>query len=251
MRLQVDARSIAERARLDSVDSRIVAEAGGSFGVGSWGASAKMSTNVGFVHSDEQFSREEIAASAGLRSSVDIRFRTLPLDVTRMAPQRELQGIQARSMVPEREAELGSLLSPASERRTAQPQRPNPASGEQMLRANRQIERAEAARREAEERSGGESGGRGRSARGRSARGGSARGASDRGAGDRGASASERPRSRTERTGDRAERPRGATETPRGGAERPRSSTETPRGATERSGSRTESTRATTERAAS
>jgi hypothetical protein len=152
MRLQVDARSIAEQSTLDSVDSRIIAEAGGSFGVGSWGASAKMTTNVGFVHSDERYSREDIAASAGLRSSVNLRFRTLPLDVTRMTSNRSLQQIQSQSMVPERERELGSLLATNPSRVTRQPAPPDTrAATERAHQANRQLEQAEQARERANE----------------------------------------------------------------------------------------------------
>ncbi|MCU7917134.1 MAG: hypothetical protein KZQ95_02105 [Candidatus Thiodiazotropha sp. (ex Epidulcina cf. delphinae)] len=150
MRLQVDARSIAEQSQLDSVDSRIITEAGGSFGVGAWGASAKMTANVGFVHSDERYSREDIAASAGLRSSVNLRFRTLPLDVSRMAGDRSLQQIQSQTMVPERERELGSLLGNTPTRATAQPTRPDTSAATQRAhQANRQVERAEEARRRA------------------------------------------------------------------------------------------------------
>src|SRR5690606_25564952 len=72
MRLQVDARSIAEQRQAEQFDSRVETEASGSFGMGAWGASAKLSASVGYVKSDDQFSREDIAVQAGLRSSVDL-----------------------------------------------------------------------------------------------------------------------------------------------------------------------------------
>jgi hypothetical protein len=113
MRLDVDARSIAEQRSFEQFDTRVSTEGSGSFGVGAWGASAKMAASVGYVKSDEQLSREDIAVSAGLRSSVDVRFRTVPFDTKRVASNRTLDQIRNRALVPEveKEAAPGSLLS--------------------------------------------------------------------------------------------------------------------------------------------
>ena len=83
--LRVDARSLAERTQGEQLDTRVDTEASGSFGTGMWGASAKLAATVGYVKSDEQYTREDIAVSAGLRSSVQVRFHTEPLDTHRMA----------------------------------------------------------------------------------------------------------------------------------------------------------------------
>ena len=166
MRLQVDARSTAEQTEAEQFDSRVETEAGASFGMGGWGASAKMRASVGYVRSDEQFTREDISVSAGLRSSVDLRFRSLPLDVSRMADNRTLQQIQRNSMVPEREAELGSLISSAPPRSTRQPAFPAPAQPGARRQGSDVLEEArrarEAANRRERQGSGTEERGRGR-----------------------------------------------------------------------------------------
>ena len=172
MRLQVDARSTAERREAEQFDSRVETEASASFGMGAWGASAKMSASVGYVQSDEQFTREDIGVSAGLRSSVDLRFRSLPLDLTRMASDRQLQGLRDQSMVPATENEIGpgGLLSQQNAA-TRQPTMPTPAGPgiisqdggtDDMLRQAREQaqerEQREEQRREQERRAGQEGG---------------------------------------------------------------------------------------------
>lgn len=117
MNLQVDARSTAEQQEASRFDTRVTTSGSGSFGMGMWGASASMSATVGYVTSDERFSREDIAVRAGLRSSVDVAFHTEPINLERMAPRRTVEGIRERSMVPETEQ---SLLT-ADERRTTRP----------------------------------------------------------------------------------------------------------------------------------
>lgn len=152
MRLQVDARSVAEQTTKEQFDSRVETSGGASFGVGNWGASAKMSASVGYVHSDEQFSKEDIAVSAGLRSSVDLRFRTLPLDVSRMGSQRTLNQIQGKSLVPERETELGSLIKQDVTRKTTSPPLAKPPTQKQVKgAADEEAKKAEAARKKAQQ----------------------------------------------------------------------------------------------------
>ena len=123
MELQVDARSTAEQTQAERFDSRFTTSGSGSFGMGMWGASASMSASVGFVRSDEQFSREDIALRAGLRSSVDIGFHTEPLALNRIARGNQINSVRDRAMVPETERAVAnpSLLT-ADERRTTRPQ---------------------------------------------------------------------------------------------------------------------------------
>jgi hypothetical protein len=82
MDLRVDAASSSQEARAERDDWRVNADAGANFSVGMWGAHANMSTSVGQVKSDAQLTSEQIAARAGLRSSVDLAFRTdqVPID---------------------------------------------------------------------------------------------------------------------------------------------------------------------------
>ena len=100
------------------VTRKVIATSGSaSFGTGMWGASASMSATVGYVKSDKQFTREDIALRAGLRSKVDIGFHTEPVRLDRMAPKRTIDRITERSKVPDVETNLlagtpgsGSLL---------------------------------------------------------------------------------------------------------------------------------------------
>jgi hypothetical protein len=141
MELQVDARSTAEQTEASRFDTRVTTSGSGSFGMGMWGASASMSATVGYVKSDEQFSREDIALRAGLRSSVDVAFHTEPISLERMASRKTIEKMQAQAMVPETEKSLAdkSLLT-ADERKTAKPKfedippppaAPDPGSDEQ------------------------------------------------------------------------------------------------------------------------
>lgn len=152
MDLQVDARSTAEQQRASRTDTRVSTEAAGSFGTGVWGASAKLSATVGYVRSDQEWSREDLAVRAGLRSSVDVTFRTDQIPLDRMASRAAIERMRSRSRSPETESELArgreSLLS-ADERRTTTPtfdpipaprDAPDPGSAEQReLRARRDM----------------------------------------------------------------------------------------------------------------
>jgi hypothetical protein len=82
MDLRVDAASASHEARAERDDWRVNAGASGQFGNGMWGASASASTSIGQVKTDAQLTSEQIGASAGLRSSVELAFRTdqVPLD---------------------------------------------------------------------------------------------------------------------------------------------------------------------------
>ena len=122
MELQVDARSTAEQTEASQFDTRVTTSGSGSFGSGIWGASASMSATVGYVKSDEQYSREDIAVRAGLRSSVDVAFHTEPIALERMASKKTIQNMQSQAMVPDAEKSLAekSLLA-TEERKTKRP----------------------------------------------------------------------------------------------------------------------------------
>jgi hypothetical protein len=122
MELQVDARSTAEQTEASQADTRVTTSGSGSFGMGMWGASASMSATVGYVKSDEQYSREDIAVRAGLRSSVDVAFHTEPIALERMASKKTIQNMQSGAMNPDAEKSIAekSLLS-NDERKTKKP----------------------------------------------------------------------------------------------------------------------------------
>jgi hypothetical protein len=119
MDLAVDARSTAEQTTAERLDTRVTTSASGSFGMGVWGASASLSATVGYVKSDEQFSREDMRIKAGLRSRVSLGFHTEPFQLGRMASQTRQRNIQSKAMNPE--AEAPDLLGSKIERNTSSP----------------------------------------------------------------------------------------------------------------------------------
>ncbi len=82
MDMRVDASSIAEQDTRERTEASLQTAASGQFGLGNWGASASVAAGFSKVQSDALLTREEVAARAGLRSSVDLAFRTdqVPLD---------------------------------------------------------------------------------------------------------------------------------------------------------------------------
>jgi hypothetical protein len=101
MDLRVDASSSSQEDNqaLDSLG--VTAGASGSFGVGPWGASVQASTSIGRVRSDHQLTNEQIAARAGLRSSVQLAFRTEQVPLDRMADQNARVRIAQNARVPD------------------------------------------------------------------------------------------------------------------------------------------------------
>ena len=71
MEMAVDARSIAEQTQAEQTKIDVSAKAGANWG---WG-SASLSTNVGYVKSDKEYSKEELAVRAGLRAARGNRVR--------------------------------------------------------------------------------------------------------------------------------------------------------------------------------
>lgn len=183
MDLRVDARSLSEQTTGEQFDTRVNTEASGSFGMGVWGASAKLSATVGYVKTDQQFTQEDLALSAGLRSTVDLAFRTDQIPLDRLAQRARIRQVDQQQIVPG----SGSLLTqPTSGRRTSASllrpvgvpgAAPDPGSDEQrQLRAVRDFGPATA---EGDEGGGGDGGG---DAAGDPVGGGA--GAGDAGAGD-------------------------------------------------------------------
>jgi len=100
MDMRVDARSIAEQRHQEQFDTRVSTAASASVAAGPWGASASVQASVGFVRADDEVTREDIQASAGLRSSVDLAFRTEPFSLERMAGSEVRARLSAGSMAP-------------------------------------------------------------------------------------------------------------------------------------------------------
>ncbi|MEQ1571289.1 MAG: hypothetical protein ABMA64_37020, partial [Myxococcota bacterium] len=126
-RIVVDAGRLTASMELEVAgrsEAEVSTAAQGSFGVGAWGASASVSATVGHVRDDRQFSRDELASRANLRSSVQVAFHTEPIPLDRMASSSRVRQIQTSALVPEselRRADGGAPLSaPATGPRTTE-----------------------------------------------------------------------------------------------------------------------------------
>jgi hypothetical protein len=111
MDLRVDAQSGSAEAKAARDDWRVNAGASGSFGNGIWGASASASTSVGQVHSDSQLTNEQIGARAGLRSSVDLAFRTDQVPIDKVASRSARAHLAAASQPADVSGGSGILSS--------------------------------------------------------------------------------------------------------------------------------------------
>jgi hypothetical protein len=101
MDLRVDAQSMSQQDTQALDTLAVNAGASGSFGFGPWGASIQASTSVGRVRSDHQYTAEQIAARAGLRSSVQLAFRTEQVPLDRMVDSRARVRISQNARVPD------------------------------------------------------------------------------------------------------------------------------------------------------
>ncbi len=112
MDLRVDASSVAEQSRRDRDEFGISTGASASFGAGAWGASARMDMSFSKVHAEDQYARNEVGLRAGLRSSVDLAFRTETVPLDRMAAPAARVKIDATARVPAGVADAsGSVLN--------------------------------------------------------------------------------------------------------------------------------------------
>jgi len=114
MDMRVDTRSAqnTQQARREELD--IDSGASAQMGMGMWGASAHLNVGYNRVQADTSSTSEEIATRAGLRSSVDLAFRTDQIPLDRMASRTQRAQLDANARVPATVAEGdGSILSTA------------------------------------------------------------------------------------------------------------------------------------------
>jgi hypothetical protein len=117
MELRVDTSSVSEEMKAQRDDMRVNAGASGSFGIGPWGASAKVDTSIGKVSSDTQYTKEQLESRAALRSSVDLAFRTDQIPLDRMADKDARVKLNLAARVP---ADVGTgLISSTTPQLTA------------------------------------------------------------------------------------------------------------------------------------
>lgn len=145
MDMRVDTRSAqnTQQARREELD--IDSGASAQMGMGMWGASAHLNVGYNKVQADSSSTNEEIATRAGLRSSVDLAFRTDQIPLDRMASRSQRARLDANARVPATVSEAnGSLLSTA-------PAQPTLPSTERRQANNTDTEQAAAARQEAQQ----------------------------------------------------------------------------------------------------
>jgi hypothetical protein len=113
MEMRVDTRSVAERDRSSRNEAWLETGASANVGVGMWGASAHVNTGFSTVQSDHESSKEEIATRAGLRSSVDLAFRTEQIPLDKFANEKARVKLDANARVPMSVSDgRDSLLTP-------------------------------------------------------------------------------------------------------------------------------------------
>jgi hypothetical protein len=100
MDMRVDARSLQERTRQSQTGVDFHTSASGNFSMGLWGASANMGLAVTTVNADSEYHKDELTAQAGLRSSVDLAFRTEQVPLDRMAGSQQRARLDAVALVP-------------------------------------------------------------------------------------------------------------------------------------------------------
>ncbi|HST44342.1 MAG TPA: hypothetical protein VLK29_03860, partial [Luteimonas sp.] len=100
MRFHIDTRSAAnqDRGSQTSVHNRI--RAGGSFGVGPWGASADVENTIGYVSTERTQSSEELNTELDLNSSVELNFRSDYLPLDRLAEPGQAERIRGSTLNP-------------------------------------------------------------------------------------------------------------------------------------------------------
>ena len=114
MRFHIDTRSAANEDRGSQFGMQNRVRAGGSFGVGPWGASAEVENTVSYVSSQRSQTTEEINTDLTLNSSVELNFRTDYLPLNQMAAQAQADRIRSTSLNPASETDT------ANERRDRQ-----------------------------------------------------------------------------------------------------------------------------------
>jgi hypothetical protein len=151
MDMRVDTRSAqnTQQARREELD--IDAGASAQMGMGMWGASAHLNVGYNKVQADSSSSNEEIATRAGLRSSVDLAFRTDQIPLDKMASRSQRARLDANARVPASVSDgAGSMLSNAPAQPTLpstdQRRKPNTSDTDQAKAAREAGQKAEEAK---------------------------------------------------------------------------------------------------------
>jgi hypothetical protein len=104
MRFHIDTRSAAQDDQGSTFNFQNQVDASGSFGVGPWGASARVSNTIGYVSTQRSQTTEEMNTDLDLNSSVEINFRSDYLPLNRLTTSDQASRIRANTLNPEAEA---------------------------------------------------------------------------------------------------------------------------------------------------
>lgn len=100
MRFHIDTRSAANEDKGSQFGMQNRVKAGGSFGIGAWGASAEVENTISYVSTQRSQNTEEINTDVDLNSSVELNFRTDYLPLNQMAAQAQADRIRNASLNP-------------------------------------------------------------------------------------------------------------------------------------------------------
>ena len=119
MRFHIDATSAAQDRQTSAFDTRHSVGASASAGFGWFGASASLSSTIGYVRTSDTTTSEDLTASADLNSSVELNFRTDQVPLDRLASRQTQERLSQNSLNPSRETELMLEAERAREQRYA------------------------------------------------------------------------------------------------------------------------------------
>ncbi|WP_349604985.1 methyltransferase domain-containing protein [Cupriavidus sp. DF5525] len=108
MRFHIDTRSAASEDRGSQFGMQNRVKAGGSFGVGPWGASAEVENTISYVSTQRSQNTEEINTDLNLDSSVELVFKTDYLPLERLAGGAQIERIKVHTLNPEAEVKAVS-----------------------------------------------------------------------------------------------------------------------------------------------
>ena len=118
MRFHIDTRSAASQDRGSQFGMQNRVKAGGSFGIGAWGASAEVENTISYVNTERSQRTEEINTEAELNSSVELHFHTDAVPLNRLAAQAQADRIRNASINPSAELETAHITARQQRRDT-------------------------------------------------------------------------------------------------------------------------------------
>ncbi|WP_428267254.1 hypothetical protein [Haliangium sp.] len=118
MDMRVDTHAVQERLAQQQTEVDVTASASGAASGLGWGVKASLDTSVAHVQSDSEYSQDELNMQAGLRSSVDLAFRTDQVPLDRVASQDARAKIKAKAPDPAAVSGPASAAAPTSKLRS-------------------------------------------------------------------------------------------------------------------------------------